>query len=194
ILVVVGAICAVDLEGATATRPSTVGIGTVHGAVPVVVDAVVADLLSVTHGNEHTRPACEICAVGEPVAVVVSPIGAQLVAELTDAAQLHDPLTLAVAAVERAVVVVVNLVRAELEGIFRAPVWGGRNDLVAEARRQTVWVHASDQPIPVIVAAVAAREFVGLIAERWSATRALEAAHACGDHETDSEQDGARHP
>src|SRR5690606_33654010 len=112
----------------------------------------------VADGDVRTVSTGKVEAVREVVSVVVDTVAAALVVPLHRAAQLLDALAAPVSAVERAVIVVIDAVGAQLKARFDLSLRRDHgDDLAAQARGEdAVWVLAVDQLIVVVVDAVAA--------------------------------------
>src|SRR5690606_33524101 len=144
--------------------------------------------LRLADAHELVVAAGEVGAVGEAVAVVVDAVAARDVVGLAAAAELHDGLAVAVAAVELAVLVVVDAVGAGLGRVLRLETRDQWDLLPAEAAHQAVGVLAVDAPVLVVVASVRAGDLVALLA-RARRRDVVEAETARRDQRASQEQE-----
>ncbi len=165
----------------------------VDAAIPIVVEAIVADLLDPANLDERIVPTREVEAIGEAISVVVDTVRAGDVAELGDAAELADLLAGAVAAIELPIEVVVDPVDARSQVALEAPDGEVGDVFAAEVTPDAVRVLAVDEPVLIVVAAVCARQIVGLVADGRTSGNAGRIEAATCPQEADGEVREALH-
>jgi hypothetical protein len=154
-------------RGRTSRVTRAIAVRAINATIAIIVCGIGAVcFMARAHRNEFAKLTAVVGAIDQTIVVIVAAIAATIVVKLTQAASFGNGLALAVAAVELAIEVVVDLIVAEFKRRFRLCYQVQRDHFAAYGGDKTLAVIAIGEAITVIVDAVAACFVGALISEQ----------------------------